>query len=200
MSTSLFEIDELNRQLVNHYGKDVHSDKARLRIVWSTKQYEWKVNEAGFDIFDETGTIFLRTEFGPHEVEKYPLYPDKWVLEVLVPNTSTEIVGVTYSYEPLWIFGAANSNPDPIWRAVKLLVDSKLAHHRSLTEEKKNEKDHLAEEEAAKKKEAARDLDRIREDSEPLVLDMVNGSAVTVPAKPPVDNTVVIEKVGQNAD
>lgn len=119
-------IKYINTKLAEVYGLDVAVSKPHFRVVWSSDQYETRTNPAGFDIYGEEG-VFLRTEFGPHEVEKYPFQPDMWCLEELTDAVAQlDLIAVKYSYEPRWFFGLANSNRTPIWRAVDLLCKSIL--------------------------------------------------------------------------
>lgn len=176
-------VDKINERLVELYGKDIAVSMPHYRIVWSTSQYEWINNKDGFDIYGD-GDIFLRTEYGPREAEKYPLHPDMWVLEVLQPkNTAVEsllVEPIKYSYEPLWIFGAGNSSPQPMWIAVKFLVH---AHKfRDEVREKKTENDLILEdlEKLAKEKEACKIY---LQNENPILPSLLkSGEAVTVPS------------------
>jgi len=115
------QIGILNKKLKDMYGLDISVSKPRFRIVWSSCEYEVRVNFDGFDIYNDEG-IFLRTEFGSKEVEKYPLHQDMWVLEELVDSIGQPgLIQNKWSYEPKWFFGQGGSNPIPIWRAVDLL-------------------------------------------------------------------------------
>lgn len=174
-------VEQINVLLVENYGKDVTTSLPRLRVVWTSSQYEIRDNPDGFDIYSDGG-IFLRTEFGPHEVEKYPLYQDHWVLEVLVPSEEN-IDGKKYSYEPFWIFGAANSSPQPLWRAIKLLVDAKLETHREFERKKITEQDLRDEDNKKKLKEKETMKMMLQDESPELATALHYGQAVTVPGK-----------------
>jgi len=172
-------IDVINSRLKDMYGLDVSVSKPNYRIVWSNSQYEIRTNPAGFDIYGDE-EIFLRTEFGPKEVEKYPLHPDMWVLECLQPKTARDIPflvdPVMYSYEPLFIFGAGNSNPQPIWKAVNFLVH---AHKfRQAVTEKKTDKDLLIEDmkNLAKEKEECKMY--LQNENPPLATSLHAGESV----------------------
>lgn len=171
-------IFDINKKLIQHYGKAVDADMPKLRVVWSTNQYEWRVNPAGFDIYSSEG-LFLRTEFGPKEVEKYPMFPDHWVLEVLVPVVIPELPNVKYGYEPLWIFGAANSSREPVWKAIKLLIDAKLQHHRDMIAPRETKESLIAKEKAKDEKYKELIKDVLRNEN---TLGIKEGSAVVVPA------------------
>ena len=172
-------IEAINNRIIEVYGKDVALSIPNYRIVWSTSQYEWRTNQLGFDIYGEND-IFLRTEYGPKEVEKYPLHLDMWVLEVLQPkgnNESLLVDPVKYSYEPLFIFGAGNSNPQPFWKAVNFLVH---AHKFKTAVEKKTDNDLLIEDmvKLAKEKEECKMY--LSNENPPLATALHDGSAVTV--------------------
>jgi hypothetical protein len=149
-------VDAINKRLVDLYGKDVAVSLPNYRIVWSSSQYEWRNNDPeGFEIYSDQG-IYLRTEYGSKEVEKYPIHPDMWVLEVLrVKDRITESLLVDperFSYEPIWVFGAGTSNPQPMWKGVDYLV---RAHKFKENVVKKTDEDLLLEdlEKLAKEKE-----------------------------------------------
>lgn len=176
-------VEVINKRLIDLYGLDVSVSKPNYRISWTSSQYETRTNPDGFDIYSDEG-LFLRTEFGALEVEKYPLYPDLWVLEALVPkNQSVESIlvePIKYSYEPLWIFGAGNSNPQPVWKAVNFLVH---AHKFKTAVEKKTDNDLLLEDmyKLAKEKEECK---MYLQNENPLIPSMLkDGSAVVVPGK-----------------
>lgn len=170
-------IEVINARLKDVYGLDLSTSLPNYRIVWTSSQYETRCNEAGFDIYNSEG-IFLRTEFGPKEVEKYGAFPNMWVLEVLIPKTDFSIlVGPEkYSYEPLFIFGAGNSNPYPIWRAVNFLV---RAHKfKVAVTEKKTAKDLLIEEMKAIAKEKEECKAFLQSENPPLATALSLGEAV----------------------
>lgn len=180
-------IDVINARLKEQYGLDVALSLPNYRIVWSSDQYEWRNNDPdGFVIYDETGSIYLRTEYGPKEVEKYPLHPDKWVLEALVPkigpNLSLLVGTEKYSYETLWIFGAGTSNPVPMWKGINFLVH---AHKfkENFKERMKTDKDLLAEDMVKLAKEKEECL-RFLQNENPLIPSLLkSGEAVVVPNK-----------------
>lgn len=175
-------VEKINSRLVELYGKDISIDKPNYKVVWTSSQYETRINPEGFDIFTDSG-MFLRTEYGPKEVEKYPLHPDMWVLEVLQPKNmisgSFLVDPIKYSYEPLFIFGAGNSNPQPIWKAVNFLVH---AHKfKTAVIEKKTHKDLLIEdmEKLAKEKEECK---MFLQNENPIIPTMLkSGEAIVVP-------------------
>jgi len=115
-------IEEINKKLAEEYGNDLVLNLPKYRLVWTTNQLEKRFGI--FRVFTETG-IFLREECEVKEVRKYPFsYEDMWVLEAIMSTTGNPYLEMvtSWSYEPVWIFGAANSDRQPIWRAVRLLV------------------------------------------------------------------------------
>lgn len=168
----------INKKLKDVYGIDIAVSQPRFRVVWTSDQYEIRKNSSGFDIYSEGG-IFLRTEFGPHEVEKYPFFPEKWVLEQLNDSTGNPEIQARWSYEPKWIFGAANSDPTPLWKACDLLVKLVLFVQDRPKQSPSDVLD-LEEKRMAAEKELFKTM--MRNDSEPLVSKMVAGEAVSVPS------------------
>lgn len=177
-------VDAINKRLLDHYGDDL-CGHVNYRLVWSTSQYEIRNNDpAGFNIFSSDGMLFLRTEFGPHEVEKYPMHQDMWVLEAIQENigSKNELLANKFSYEPLWVFGAGKSNPQPMWAGIEFLVKA----HKFRDKVRilgRTERDALREEAAqlAKEKEICK---QYLQNESPYIPGMLhNGSAVTVPNK-----------------
>lgn len=186
------EITFINRKLREDYGKgilirnalvgfvtrDISVDLPTLRVVWSTDQREKRYGE--YRVFSESGSIFLRDEQTVEEVRKYD-WLDKWVLECLLPtdgNPYLEKAGVKYSYEPLWVFGNANSNPQPIWKYIKVFVDEYMSSGRVKKTMKQLEDEEREKLEAAK----AHDLEIIRNDSPDIPFQLKHGLAVVVPS------------------
>jgi len=172
------DINVINRRLIEFYGKDVSTSLPRFRIVWSSSQYEKRINSMGFDIYSESG-IFLRTEFGTHEVEKYQNNPDMWVLEQLVLAVGQEMLTENYSYEPRWFFGASGSSPNPVWRAVKLLVDTIIFCREKREIINSSSADELERQRLAKEKELFKDM--IQDESPYLPGAIKAGYAIVVP-------------------
>lgn len=112
-------VAEINRKLIDHYGKDVGSNQPNYRVIKSTG-----LTETRFGTFRDHSSegIFLREVSEIRETLKYPFDQDAWVLEVLTVNSGNSELKTATSYEPLWIFGNNNSERYPIWRAVDYLV------------------------------------------------------------------------------
>ena len=117
--TQLTEAYVINNRLEEFYGKHTVANKARFRVVWSTEQIEKR--RGTFNVFH--GDIFLREETGIREVEKYPFFPNCWVVERLHGNVYPDVLDGEYIYEPLFTF------PEGLplnWRAVDLVVKHAL--------------------------------------------------------------------------
>jgi hypothetical protein len=170
-------VDWINRQLIEAYGTDIGLGKPNFRLAWSTSQLEKRYGE--FEVFSEAG-IYLRTEKCVSEVPKYPEWPDKWVLERLLSTAGNPYLEMVtkFSYEPVWIFGAANSESQPIWRAVDLLIKELLYKKRKYLTR--------ADYEEAEAKRMALEKERCKEiiqDESPWLPGLLkSGSAIVVPA------------------
>lgn len=112
----------INKKLIEEYGKDVSLNLPNYRIVFSTSQREKRYGT--FNDYSESGYIYLRTVTETREVPKYNEYPDLWILETIQANLANPELHEKWSYEPLWVFGANNSERQPVWRAVELIVKS----------------------------------------------------------------------------
>lgn len=114
------DITEFNKRLSDRYGKDVAINKPRYQIVWSTDAFEHRKGTYP----DYNGDIFLRVVTEVRLTNKYPLYPDMWVLERLQEvKDNPELPDIKYSYEPLWVFGANNSERRVVWGYVEQMVE-----------------------------------------------------------------------------
>lgn len=178
MSESIYD---LNRQLINEYGRDISNNLPKFRIVWTSTQKEKRYEE--FAVFDESGNHYLRTETGVHEVDKYgPTQQDMWVLERLLPTAGNPYLEMVtkYSYEPVWIFGIGKSDRNPVWRAVKLLCNNAL-NGGDPNRVNKSPRDLEREEEQrmAKEKELFKTI--LQDDSPYLAGCIRDGQAVVVP-------------------
>lgn len=113
----------INKQLKEHYGISTESAQAMWRIVWSDDEMEMQKCE-----FSQEGLVLLYPEV--RLVPKYRQWiQQRYILEHLVgvPDVSlSEIPSTKMSYEPIWTFENAHDGSflPPIWRAVKLIVDT----------------------------------------------------------------------------
>lgn len=118
---SLEEQLQVNKWLLDRYGRWEGADVPRYRVSWSTNQTEKRLVK---DRAVYSGPIFLRHETGVFELPKYPYDQDRWVLEKCIPNPAGyDIVDCNYSYEPLWVFKTNKGNYLPLERkAINLIL------------------------------------------------------------------------------
>ena len=117
------DIAEINKLLMEHFGRDTDSEAPMWRVVFSDDQYEHRLTN-----FTDEGFQLLQPE-----VRLLPKYKQwiqhAWVLEhlVIVPIVSaTELPGSAKSYEPIWPFLDPKTNepiPPSFW-ACKFVVDT----------------------------------------------------------------------------
>lgn len=116
------EVEEINRQLVDHFGISTDNSLPMWRVSWSSDQFEKaRVTHT------EAGIELLYPEV--REVKKYGNWiVDRYVLEhlVAVPDVSiAELPSVKMSYEPIWTFEDKNQEfLPPLFRACKLVIDT----------------------------------------------------------------------------
>jgi hypothetical protein len=172
------DIKLINQRLIDLYGKDVILNLPKFRVVWS----EYTEKRYGqFARFTEEG-IYLRTESGVFEEPKYQgLCTEKWVLEELCPTNGNPYLQMVtpYSYEPVWVFGAANSNPIPLWRAVKLLVEIRLKGDPN--NQLKAPSDYLKADNDRMAAEKSRNKDILKDESPLIPSQIHDGEGIVVP-------------------
>lgn len=175
-------VQEINKLLLDNYGYDMQAgiDVPKYRVVWTTDQIEKRYGE--YLRFDDNG-IFIRKEVGVSEEPKYgDEYKDMWVLEGTKPTAGNPYLErvVKWSYEPIWIFGAARSDRTPIWRAVRLLVENSI--HGDPNARTKSPADLQREEDEKIAKERAMIKDYLKNES-PAIPNFVRaGSGIFVPS------------------
>lgn len=168
-------IDQLNKKLVDVYGCDVSSDNPRYRISWAEHQTEMR--RGTFVDFDEETGRFLREVTETRLCLKYPRNQDCWVLERFTYNEGNPDLPAKVSYEPIWIYGAANSDPNPDWPHTEILVNcNRYIKRRQLTSSELQDV-----EDKKFLKEKAKFKAMIQNESEYLVGALVAGAAVSVP-------------------
>jgi hypothetical protein len=115
------EVDEINRQLREHYGADANDRDAPIwRVVWSDDQIEKREtewSEEGFRL------LFPKVDILP----KYQWIKERWILErlVLVPEiNSREMLGKKVSYECIYIYETQQGDfLPPNFNAAKFVID-----------------------------------------------------------------------------
>lgn len=123
----------INLALREMHGRDINQDRPRFRIVWSTVQSE--VRYGTYSVFYKE-TIFLRDETGFANVAKYPAFPDRWILEMLVFNPIKEIPETKNGhYEVLYVFqGPAQQYLPPLHSVAETVIWSIKNPDKNLVE------------------------------------------------------------------
>lgn len=120
-----YEREQINIQLINHFGIDTLTSLPMWRVAWAPDHYEKR-----FGTWEDYGQggIFLRRVTEMREMRKYPHLPKHYVFErlVLVPESQQkELCGAKISYEPIHPFWDGNTNPlPPKWEVCKFIVDT----------------------------------------------------------------------------
>ena len=168
------EITEFNLRLKDKYGLDVGLGLPNYHIVWTSDEFE--VRKGTYNDFSDDG-VFLRTITEVRKTEKYPLFPNKWVLETIQENKNNpELPDAKYSYEPLHIFGAGKSHPMPVWE----MVDRFVQAHKFVMRKVKSPSDIQDEEDKRFLKEIASHKEIIQDAGSAFAGAMKAGEAVTV--------------------
>ena len=110
-------LEEINKKLKEEYGR-LNGDSPNFRIVWSADQYENRFGEYE----DYYGHIFIRSYRGIRKVPKYQEDPPCYILERIMPNQSSEIVGVFLTYEPLYLFKKDGMQLPLEWRVIEMIL------------------------------------------------------------------------------
>lgn len=114
------QIEDINKQLIDHFGIATDSNKPIFRIVWSEDQYEKRLVQ-----FTPEGIELLYAQV--MLCPKYPWLKDQWILErleVVPEQQQIELAGEQISYEPKWAFPQGVM---PVFWACKLVVDTLYA-------------------------------------------------------------------------
>lgn len=114
-----FEVKELNKQLIDHYGIDTDTGNAIWRVAWSWDQFEKRLSD-----HTPNGVALLYPMI--QNLRKYQhIEPKCWILErlVLVPESNQqEIPENKKSYECMYAFYEVTPHP-PSFEACKFVVD-----------------------------------------------------------------------------
>ena len=123
------EREQINIQLVNHFGSDTVTGLPMWRVSWAPDHFEKR-----FGTWEDytKEDVFVRRVTEMREVKKYPHLPKHYIFErlVLVPaEQQKELCGAKISYEPIHPFWDSNTDPlPPNWEVCKIIVD--LIHYR----------------------------------------------------------------------
>jgi len=111
-----FEFDEINRRLIDKYGK--FEDQPYFRLVWSNDCFEkrWMTHT-------DEGWKLLQPEV--RLVPKYLDRKDRYVLEGLmaVPLGVETDLTTPISYEPVWTFRHGDNYVRPTWYAIWTILE-----------------------------------------------------------------------------
>lgn len=160
-------LEIVNQRLLDIYGKGADSPHQKYRVVWSTTEREARLMDV-----TPSGLSLDRPIIVPN-VPKYPMYPDRWVLECIQVN----IIERNYTYEPLWIFYDSNGEPlEYDWEVIEKII---YFHIHKQPPQTQKMLDHAFEE--SKMKEEAETLDFLTHD-EVMPNRMYDTPLVTVPS------------------
>lgn len=122
---SKYEREQINTELINHFGVDTITGLPIWRVAWAPDQYEKR-----FGTWEDytQGGIYLKTVTEVREVKKYPHLPKHYILERLVQVPSAnqkDLPDQKISYEPIHPFWDGNTNPlPPQFIVCKFIVDT----------------------------------------------------------------------------
>lgn len=168
-------INQINIKLKDKFGLDVGLSNPRYRIINATNVTEMR--KGVFADFDDNGN-FIREVEEVREVLKYPFHQGLWILESLQGNDTNPELMARISYEPLWVFGANNSDPTPVWDKVEIIVHS---HIFCRAKNVKSPSDLKAEELRRYLKEKQVFKDILANDSPLIAGQLRDGEAIVVP-------------------
>lgn len=114
-------IEDINKKLIEHYGRSIDDGRPNFRVVWSMDQYEKRWTK-----FTDTGVELLEPEV--RLLPKYRQYiRDKYILERLQPVIGETDLIEKVVYEVVWTFGDKNGNYLPPWfEACKHIIENIL--------------------------------------------------------------------------
>ena len=170
--------DDINKRLLEYYGRDVVWNRPIYRVVWSSSQRETRFAEYE-DWYNQV--IFLRKVKEWRETLKYPQNPDRWVLERIFPNPRQDELLGEFSYEPLFVFQDKNGNYlPPVWNAINLILYT--LHTQNAKKAKSNEEMELSKEKEAARREEEEILDSLIQSDYELASKVHDGEGIFVPS------------------
>lgn len=165
-------IEALNKRLAEYYG--YRENKQRFRLVWANDEREkrWGVFE------DFVGDIFIRQVSEVREVPKYPFAKNRYVLEVLASQVSSEVMNHN-GYEPVFVFDNNGIYLDPVWTAIEFII------HAIQQPVEKDTPAELERQEERRFNKEVEDFKIMLENQSPTLAGMLkDGEAITVPGMP----------------
>lgn len=167
----------INKQLKKEYGDE--GIKPRFRLVWSNSETEYR--KGAFTTFTTQAGLFLGGGYGTHERPKYTYIKDRWILEGLVFEPTSEIMDTEHGhYEPLWVFEKDGEYRQPEWKFVKYVVD-RVIELRTQKKPRRTFQDDWNDDAAAYHKELADFEEQI--DTSVLQSQFHHGEAIIMPSR-----------------
>lgn len=161
------KLEVINQRLLDNYGRGV-SELPNYRVVWSSSEREIRTG-----VFTKMlGDIYLGSEMATREVDKYPMFPECWILEYVMPNLTNMELHSKTSYEPIWVFAP---ELDADWEAIE-----KIIYFHIHKEAPKTQKMLDHDEEQKKLAQEAEILDELKHE-DPFPNKMYDSAVVTVP-------------------
>jgi hypothetical protein len=119
-------IENINQQLIDHFGIDTVTGQAMWRVAWSEDQFEKRYGT--YDDFTPAG-LYIRTVTEVRLAPKYRQWIcEKYVLErlTIVPDVNLgDLPTNKTSYEPLYVFEDRHGNYlPPRFDACKFVIDT----------------------------------------------------------------------------
>jgi hypothetical protein len=112
-------IEDINRKLLEEFGREMSKELPRFRVVFSEDQFEKRITE-----FSDEGFELQQPEV--RTLPKYRQYiKEKYVLERYIPVTGETDLVDKMSYEPLWVFQTKDGQYlPPFYEGCKLVIES----------------------------------------------------------------------------
>jgi hypothetical protein len=122
-------VEALNQRLIEHFGRDIASERPIWRIVRAGEQFEKRFGE--FEDHTKEG-FFIRRVTEVRTVPKYQhIESGAWILEQLVqvpPHQIMELAGEKTSYEVKFVYQSFKTGEllPPIWSVTKITIEAIL--------------------------------------------------------------------------
>lgn len=164
------KLETVNQRLLDSYGRTF--DLPKYRVVWANSQREIQV---GHWIRTTEAGIYLEEGIGQHEIDKYPLFKDYWILETIQAVINNPELVTPFSYEPIFVFRSGD-NPLPYDYEV---IEKVIWHHQH-PNQLLSQREIDNREEESKQQESAQMLDYLQH-NKPFPNKIYDSVVVTVP-------------------
>ena len=166
----------INKELKKLYGVEFDG-KPKFRLVWSDDCIEKRLGRV--DRYTPNG-IYLGTDEGLHELQKYSYIRERWILENYNPAyKANPEIAISDGYEPVFVFDRKGEYLKPYFWACEYIINSIRNPERI----HKTEKMMLSDEEIKKEKEIAEYFDFLTQEATDFGNKFTEGSAVFLPGK-----------------